>query len=154
MLIFYLLLFFTVSLGLHLILLPIFKKRPIVLEGIEATTFIILLIILITFFSNPYCYLLGLIIGLILLFIKYWLIIGIPKNYITDALNKAITVSRANIENNAAGYKIENAENINIYSLGKIFHVVIFKKISYSKKAELSINNWRKFIQNYYIKFN
>lgn len=151
MIIFYIVLVLCVIIGLHLILLPLSKKRPILLKGVEAAFFFALLITCMTFFIRPYNYILGLIIVLIFLFIKYWIVMGISKNNIIDALNKAILATRANSENTTTGYILDGALRITIYNIGGKMNIVIFKNILYSKKAILTQTVWRKFIQNFFI---
>ena len=151
MLILYILLFLIVILIIHLIFLPVSKKRPILLIGTESSIFVMALVMTITFFMGPICYLLGFIVGILLILTKAWIIIGVPKENLFTALDKAILSSRSEVVKEESSYIIEKSLKISILTTYSKLSVVINRNISPSKKAVLTRNIWKKFIQNYFI---
>ncbi len=151
MFILYILLFITIILTIHLIFLPISKKRPILLIGTETTIYIIALVMTITFFMGPISYILGLAAGLFLILTKAWIIIGVSKENLFIALDKAILASRSEVVKEGNSYIIENSLKIKILTTYSKISIVINRNIAYSKKAVLARGIWKKFIQNYFI---
>lgn len=151
MIIFYVLLLLTVVLGLHLILLPLSKKRPILLIDMESAIFLMVLIASITFFIGPISYILGILAGILFMITGVWIIIGVSKENLIIALDKAILASRSEVVKNESSYIIGKSLKLNILRVYSKTGIVINRKISYSKKAILTRNIWKKFIQNYYI---
>lgn len=151
MFILYILLFITIILTIHLIFLPISKKRPILLIGTETTIYIIALVMTITFLMGPISYILGLAAGLFLILTKAWIIIGVSKENLFIALDKAVLASRSEVVKEGNTYIIENSLKIKILTTYSKISIVINRNIAYSKKAVLTQNIWKKFIQNYFI---
>jgi len=151
MIVFYVFLILIVLLVLHMFALPLKKKRPVILVGVENALFIGILIGAMLFLVDPFYCLAGFILGVFMFYLSPWIIFGVSKDNIIRALQRAILASRSDSENSKNGYIVNNALRITIIDMSNKFHIVIFKNIAYSKKAILTKAIWKKFIQNFFI---
>lgn len=135
----------------HLIILPLSKKRPIFIKGFEGALFLSVLLAVISSMVHPMLYLLAIVIGCIVYYTKSWIIYGISPDNVSGALERAILASRATSIKVIGGYQVDNSMLVRIYNLGLKICYIQYKSKTDSKKAELTKDIFRKFVQNYYI---
>ncbi len=134
----------------HRTILPILRRRPIVLS--KSTLRIVLLISSISalLFSNFIFLDIFIVILLILLSLPIWLVIGITDKDFSESINRTIqgTLMKAElIQIRSTIHFIQPAGNIYIL---RIFQVrIILSIISRTPKTKLFEEVWKKLIDNY-----
>jgi hypothetical protein len=135
----------------YFLILPLFKKRPVVLKETEIIIFFISTLGFYQFFGI--WIFISTILGIILLFLlKPWLIYGITKKMLSDSLERSATMTRTSYEKNTNKHIIDLNFKIKQYSMSKKITILFFKKKSKSKKAKLTIILFNKLIQNFFIR--
>lgn len=147
----YILLVLLILLAAHLIFLPFSKKRPVILKDFEGSIFIAIFISLIASLFHPVIYIIAIAIGLLIYYTKCWIVSGVSFENIKNALEKAILATRVTNIKEGNKYEIDNSMYIIITNLGIKTSYVQYKSKAYSKKADLTKEIFRKFIQNYFI---
>lgn len=135
----------------HLLILPLSKKRPVFIKGFEGSFFILVFFAVIAAIIHPILYILAIAIGIFIYYTKSWIIYGVSADNISSALDKAILASRTTSVKVANGYEIDGNMLVRINSLSFKVCFIQYKSKAHSKKAELTKDIFRKFIQNYYI---
>lgn len=135
----------------HLIILPLSKKRPIFIKGFEGALFLSVFLATISSMVHPTLYLLAIVVGFIVYYTKSWIIYGVSPDNVSRAFERAILASRATSIKVVRGYQVDNSMLVRIYNLGLRICYIQYKSKTDSKKAELTKDIFRKFMQNYYI---
>ena len=102
-----------VVLSLHLIVMPLVKKRPILINGFEGAL-LLAVVVAISGLGHPIFFSLAVGIGLFMYFTKTWIIYGVPSNNVENALEKAIQVTRITNKKLSHGYEIDEAVKITV----------------------------------------
>lgn len=129
--------------------LPISKKRPVFIRERGCAVLLSVLVALGAVFSD-WIYLAAIAVGLLTYLAKPWVIHGISREQINSAIERASQATRTSFLSVNFGYKLDDNKVVKISNLGGRLHVVRFKNLSGSKKARLTKNVTRKFIQNYF----
>lgn len=146
----YIFLFILLLLTGYFFIFPISKKRPVLIKRLGLALYVFVLVIL--FFSiNSTPYAAAVIIGFVTYLLGPWFIFGITSEMISDALRRAVSATRSDMEEFKNNFKINGDSEIRIYSLSKKTKIILFKKINKSKKAILTQEVFRKFILNYFL---
>lgn len=135
----------------HLIILPLSKKRPLFIKGFEGALFLSVFLATISSMVHPTLYLLAIVVGFIVYYTKSWIIYGVSPDNVSSAFERAILASRATSIKVVRGYQVDNSMLVRIYNLGLRICYIQYKSKTDSKKAELTKDIFRKFMQNYYI---
>ncbi len=136
---------------LHLFILPLSKKRAVIIKGLEGSLFFLVLLSVIASLWSPLFYLLAIAVSVFTYFSKYWIISGIPVDNIHTAFDKALLATRATSEKNGNKYKVDDSMTVVFRSLKMNTCLVIYKYQANSKKANLTKEVFQKFILNYFI---
>lgn len=150
MLLTYLLLILLGLLVGYFIGLPISKKRPVFIRE-RGCAVLLTLLLAPAAAINPLLYLVAMAAGLLLYFAKPWIVYGVSRDQIDSAIERASLATRTPSSKTSFGYKLDTNIAVKIASLGNRLHGVRFNEPSGSKKAKLTKNVSRKFIQNYFI---
>lgn len=134
----------------HLVLLPLSKKRPIFIKGLEGSIFLSVSLATTGSILHPIFYLFAMFSGAVFYFTKSWLIYGVSIKNITNALERAIQVSRSTSSKIGHAYEIDSNMRVQISRLGGNISIIRYNG-GYSKKASLTKEIFRKFMQNYFI---
>lgn len=150
-------LFFLILVFLYIFGLQFYKKRPVVLT--KRLIIILIVTILLFFISISVHLILFWIITATLLVIPallldFWLIFGIQKINLIEALNKATIGTQTSTEPVPNGINLISPSG-KITLKGYIFNssIVVFKINKDSAKHLLLKKVFKKFIDNYHIKF-
>lgn len=135
----------------HVVLLPIIKKRPVIIKGAEGALFLFspTLAGSYLFFAN--LFLIGLFIGLWLYFTKSWLIWGLSKDKVIAALERASQASRSSYVKEGPSYKVDNVTLVRVERVIVDNLIIASNNRKYSKKTQLTLDIFRKFLLNYFI---
>lgn len=150
--IFYTALILFILLTAYFFILPLSKKRPVLIKygGLVACCAVLATAL----YPLPETRLIVIIIAgaiIFLLFFRLWFVYGVTGTMISDALEKAASATRTPIEKLGGSYKIDNSLKVRLYKVvGKVY-IISFKKGGESKKAKLTAVVFKKFIQNYFI---
>lgn len=150
MLITYLLLFVLVLLVVYFVELPISKKRPVFIRE-RGCAILLSTLVALGAIVNPLVYLIAILAGLLLYFAKPWVVYGVSRDQINDAIERAALATRTPCLTTSSGYKLDDNTLVKIAGFGNRLHYVQFKEPKVSKKAKLTKNVSRKFIQNYFM---
>jgi hypothetical protein len=129
---------------LHLVALPLTKKRPVLLRGAEAFVAGGLLTVCLSF-ANPWLLLLLVLQVGIAAGLRPWVVFGIDRTQVDAALNKAGTMVRQSVTAQGRRYLLSGG-SARIVSLGG--QIIIFR-LPNTKKIALFKNVLRKTLQNY-----
>ena len=150
--IFYTALSLFILLTAYFFVLPLSKKRPVLIKQNGLVAYCVVLAATLYQLPNTMPFLVTIVVIAVLAFIsKTWFVYGITKVMISDALSKAALATRSSIENNGRNYKIDNSLRIHIRKIARKINLVTFKKGGESKKAKLTAVVFKKFIQNYFV---
>lgn len=147
----YLLLSSTVLFGAHLFLLPLVKRRPIILNGMEAYCFILVLGSAIASLIHPQFYLLVAAAALIFFIVRPWVIYGASVEKVKDALHRAALATRTAAATTYAVSVIDDSLHLRIVAFSRRIIVLFPSSVRSSKKAALTMRVFRKFLLNYSI---
>ena len=128
--------------------LPLYKKRPVLIKEGELVVYFFLLTMALLQFFGIWALIVGMLIMLFLYLLKPWFVYGVTSAMLSGALEKAALATRAPIEKLDNKYKIDGGMEIGSFNLAEKTNLVSFKKISDSKKARLTVAVFKKFIQN------
>lgn len=145
------LLVLLVLLVAHLIILPLSKKRPVFIKGFEGSFFILIFFAAIAAIIHPAIYIFALAVAMFIYYTKSWIVYGVSPDNVSSAFERAILASRAISIKVFRGYQVDNSMLVRIYNLGLKVCYIQYKSKTDSKKAELTKDIFRKFMQNYYI---
>ena len=137
----------------HLIILPLSKKRPIFIKGLEGSLLLALFTAVIASLLHPIGYLFAIVVGLGFDISNSWFIYGVSSENIENALVRAISASRSTHEQNGNRHTVDNIMQVRIYKIVGGIVLIRYNK-SNSKKAKLTKNIFRKFIDNYSIEIS
>jgi hypothetical protein len=146
----YSLLFVLALLLSFFVVLPATKKRPVFIREIGCTLLVTIAFSM-TAVITPLLYLVAVLAGLMLYLSKPWIIYGISREEVDSALERAAMATRTSYEKTGYGYKLNDDIIIKTVDFGGRFHLIRFKEPKGSKKAKLTKNVSRKFIQNYFV---
>lgn len=135
----------------HLIFLPLSKRRPVILKGIEGAVFITIFLLFIASILQPVIYIIGIVVGLFIYYKQSWIIYGISFEDSKNALDRAILATRAVSSKEGNTYTIDNSLSVTFKNLGIKISYVAYNSHTYSKKAALTKEIFRKFVQNYFV---
>ena len=135
----------------HLIILPLSKKRPFLIKGLEGSLFILTFFAVIATIIHPFLYILAIVVAGFIYYTKSWVVYGVSLENIESALDRAILATRAISVKVNNGREINNSILVKVTSLGVRICYIEYRSKAYSKKAELTKEIFRKFIQNYFI---
>jgi len=136
----------------YFFILPLSKKRPVLIRSKGLTMYIFLLAVL----SYVYVWesalgILGAVSIAIFLTHRSWLVYGVTEEKIVKALEKAAQATRAPIDKHHRSHTICDSGSMRIFALSKRLNLIIFKQKGKSKKISLTKDVMKKFIQNYFI---
>ena len=144
-------LFFVLISG-YFIILPMYKKRPVLIKNIGLPLYAIIIFGIIGLTFSNFVYIAGILIALFFYITKMWVVFGLSKEVVTETIQKAAALTRTALEQDGRNHLLDNRSmRIRIFSLSPRANLVSFKEISPSKRADLSKEVLRKFIQNYYL---
>ena len=149
--IFYIALSLFILFTAYFFVLPLSKKRPVLVKhgGLVAFGVVLVVALFPLLGSMPFVVVIAIVI--FLLSFRLWFVYGVTESMIYEALEKAASATRAPIEKLNGGYKIDNSLNVRLRNpVGRI-HIISFKKGGESKKAKLTVVVFKKFIQNYFV---
>ena len=135
----------------YFFILPLSKKRPVLITHWGLVAFGVVLIVALypLLESRPFVVVVAIVI--FLSFFKLWFVYGVTEPMISEALGKAASATRASIEKLNGSYKIDNSLKVRLRNpIGRI-HLISFRKGGESKKAKLTAVVFKKFIQNYFV---
>ena len=112
-------------------ILPLSKKRPVLIKNIGVPLFTLTIFGIAALLS--------------------YLFIGVTKDKLAEALQKATVMTRASFEIDGKIYLIDGSMRIGISNLGKKTNFIYFRNKNGSKRANLAKEVFRKFIQNYFL---
>ena len=136
----------------YFFILPLSKKRPVLIKQNGLVAYCAILATALYSFPSTLPFLITIAaIAFFVLIFKTWFVYGVTEIMISDALSKAASATRASIENNDRSYKIDNNLRIRIHKIMGKINIVSFKKGGESKKAKLTAVVFKKFIQNYFV---
>lgn len=135
----------------HLIILPISKKRPVFIKGLEGSLLIMNLFAVIAATIHPFLYILAIAVAAFIYYTKSWIVYGVSLENIKSALDKAVLATRAVSIKANNGFEIDNSMLVKVTSLGMRICYIEYRSKTFSKKSELTKEIFRKFIQNYFI---
>jgi hypothetical protein len=140
-----------ISLSLYFFVLPVCKKRPIMLKNGGLAVYLFLLAIALLSLSKVLALVVGGLILLFLCLLKPWFIYGITAEMIVDTLNKSALATRANLEKVGNIYNVGEKMEIKVYTIGNKIKILSFNKYGRSQKNKLIRSVFGRFIMNYYI---
>lgn len=136
----------------YFFVLPLSKKRPVLIKQNGLVVYCAVLAAALYSFSGTMPFLITIAIIAFFVFIfKTWFVYGVTDIMISDALSRAASATRASIENNDGSYKIDNNLRMRIHKIMGKINIVSFKKGGESKKSRLTVVVFKKFIQNYFV---
>lgn len=147
----YVALIFFVILTCYFFVFPLSKKRPVLIKEVWLNVYLFVLAMVLLQPFEIWTFAILILILLILHLLKPWLIYGVTKEMLYDALEKAALATRTHIEKTENGYKIDGCIRIRQHEISKKTMFLVFRKIGESKKAKLTKIVFQKFIQNYFI---
>lgn len=150
--IFYTALSLLVLLTAYFFVLPLSKKRPVLIQhrGLVMYGAVIAVVLYRLPEFLPFVILIAIAIPFLLL-LKPWLVYGVTEVMIIDALAKAASATRAPLAKTNENYRIDNRLRVRIRSFGVKVNIISFKKGGESKKAKLTVVVFKKFILNYFV---
>ena len=136
----------------YFFVLPLSKKRPVLVRSKGLTMYIVLLATL------SYVYVWESIPGILVVasittFLTHssWLVYGVTEEKIVKALEKAAQATRATVSKQNRSHIICDSASVRILIISKRLNLIIFKQKGKSKKISLTKDVMKKFIQNYFI---
>lgn len=150
--IFYTALSLLVLLTAYFFVLPLSKKRPVLIKhgGLVAYGAVFAMALYRLPELLPLVILIAIAILFLLLF-KPWFVYGVTEAMITDALGKAASATRAPLGKTDENYRIDNSLRVRIRGFWGKVNIISFSKGGESKKAKLTVVVFKKFIQNYFV---
>lgn len=150
--IFYTALSLSILFVAYFFILPLSKKRPVLINKSGLIAYCAILFAILYSFPSIMFFLITIVIIAFFVFIfKIWFVYGVTEAMISNAILRASSATRSSIENNNSSYTIDNSLQIRIRKITGKISIVSFKKGGNSKKAKLTIVVFKKFIQNYFI---
>jgi hypothetical protein len=135
-----------VLLVLHLVALPLAKKRPVLLRGVEPAVALALLILCLCLLV-PFLWTLFVLQALAGYYWRPWFVVGITRDQTTDAIARAASMVRLKNERTDAAFSLAGIGSASVVSVGRV-HMVMFRVVR-TKKLVLFQNVLRKTVQNY-----
>ncbi|OHA71352.1 MAG: hypothetical protein A3F15_02930 [Candidatus Wildermuthbacteria bacterium RIFCSPHIGHO2_12_FULL_40_12] len=135
----------------HLFILPLSKKRPVFLDGIEGSLFFFTFLAIIATIIHPLIYIFALVLAFFVYYTHCWIVYGVPMERINNALDRAIIGGKSTSVKKNKGLEIDDNMFVRIVHLGMNICFIQYKNKIYSKKSELIKQIFKKFIQNYFI---
>ncbi|OGM32435.1 hypothetical protein A3D00_05645 [Candidatus Woesebacteria bacterium RIFCSPHIGHO2_02_FULL_38_9] len=132
-------------------ILPLSKKRPVLIKNIGVPLFTLTIFGIAALLSYLFIFWIGVSIALCLYFMCLWIVFGVTKDKLAEALQKATVMTRASFEIDGKIYLIDGSMRIGISNLGKKTNFIYFRNKNGSKRANLAKEVFRKFIQNYFL---
>lgn len=150
--IFYTALSLFILLTAYFFVLPLSKKRPVLIKHGGLVVYgTVLVMALYPLLETQLLIMIIAVVMIFLLSFRLWFTYGVTETMISDALEKAAVATRAPIEKLAGSYRIDNSLQVRSRNpMGRI-NIISFKKGGESKKAKLTVVVFKKFIQNYFI---
>lgn len=150
--VFYTALSLLVLLTAYFFVLPLSKKRPVLIRrgGLVAYGAVFVMALYQPLALFPFVILVAIVIFFLLLF-RPWFVYGVTEAMITDALAKAASATRTPLEKTNGNYILDNSLRVRIRGIGGKVNIISFKKGGESKKAKLTMVVFKKFIQNYFV---
>ena len=144
-------LFFLILTLVHVIVLPVAKKRPAIISGLEGSILLFFFLAFLSSFVNPYIYIICTLTVIVFFFSDTWIIYGVDKNKVLAAFQKASSATRSTNTILNEDIEINNTMILKVRNIHKKITYVKLRKHGVSKKTDLTIVVFRKFIQNYFI---
>ncbi|MFW5884776.1 MAG: hypothetical protein ACOCUF_00890 [Patescibacteria group bacterium] len=135
----------------YLIVFPLSKKRPILLKEKGFAFFAVSLILIIMSYSVLISIVLIVTVVVILLAIRSWLIFGIKKKFVFEALEKASLITRATCETTGNVIKVDKSMKVRTISFSRKMHICIFRIKNNRSKMKITRTVFKKFIMNNFI---
>ena len=137
----------VVLLGLHLVVLPLAKKRPVLLRGAEPAVALALLVVGASIAQPALSVLLAVQLAVGLLW-RPWLVLCVSREQVTSAVTRAASMVRLGVERPAdARFELAKIGSASVVGVAGI--QVIGFRVRRTKKLVLFQNVLRKTIQNY-----
>ena len=143
---------FFVLLTAYFFVLPLSKKRPVLIRSKGLVLYTLLLIGLLYMYvwaSVPAA--LFLLLTVIFFACNSWLVCGVTEEQIFGALEKAASATRSSLDKDQKVYTVCDSVQIHVLTLFKRINLIFFRQKNISKKAKITKVVMKKFIQNYYI---
>jgi len=141
---------------LYIIVLPLYRKRPIVLTEKKLLSIVFFAFGFAIFSWQTFWILwvsILVLMFLLLYFVSFWVTLGIEKVDLNTALQKAISGTLTKSETSALGIKLlEPTGEIKMRSIFQNLIIVTFNLASKSAKQKLVKTVFQKFIDNYFFK--
>ena len=132
---------------LHLVAVPVAKKRPVLLRGAEPTVALALFLVCLSSLV-PFLWSLLVLQALAAIMWRPWIVIGTTREQVETAVTKAAGMVRLKTERADAAYTLTGIGTAHLTSFGPRLHLIGFR-IRRTKKLVLFQNVLRKTIQNY-----
>lgn len=136
----------------YLVILPLSKSRPVFIREMGCAALSVAGIAIIGTFLHPWWYLVAILLGALVYLSKPWIVIGISRDQVKSAVERAAAATRTECVKSTHGYRLDSSCRLRLFSIGNSMHSMLFSGYKNSKKAKLTKNVGRKFIQNYFIK--
>jgi hypothetical protein len=144
---------FFILLNVYFIVLPLSKKRPVLIKNAGLALYALCIFSIAAFVSNIFVIIASFIFATVLYMSQMWFIFGVSKEEIAATLKKSATLTHSNMREASGDYLINNDSiKIRIICFNKKTEFIIFKELHFSKKTDLFKEIVRKFIQNYLMK--
>jgi hypothetical protein len=132
---------------LHLVALPLAKKRPVLLRGAEPAVALALILVCLSSLL-PFLWSLLVLQGLAAAMWRPWIVVGITREQTETAVTKAGSMVRLTIEKPDDAFLLSGIGTAHVTHFGPRAHLIGFR-IRRTKKLVLFQNVLRKTIQNY-----
>ena len=143
--------FIFILLVCYFFVLPLCKKRPVIIK--EGGLVIFLFSLAIAFFPlvGIWAFILGMVPVLLVYLLMPWFVYGVTDVMLFEALQKAVLATRAPIEKLINKNIIDTSIDVILIHCGGKTNIILFRVRNASKKAKLTVKVFNKFIQNYFI---
>ena len=135
----------------HLVILPLSKKRPIFIKGIEGSFFIFIFFGVMAALIHSLLFVLALVLAAFIYYTRSGIVCGVSLENINSALDRAVIATRAISTKIHNGCEIDNSMLVKVTSFGMRICYIEYRSKTFSKKSELTKEIFRKFLQNYFI---
>lgn len=150
--IFYTALSLLVLLTIYFFILPLSKKRPVLIR--YRGLFVYLVVLTGLFHQSRILPVVAILVGVAIFFMllfRPWFMYGLTRAMMENSLVKAASVTRTPLEKTDGNYILDNRLRVYMGCIWGRIGIILFKQESESKKAKLTTVVFKKFIQNYFV---
>ena len=130
---------------LHLVAVPLAKKRPVLLRGAEPAVALALFLVCLSALA-PFLWSLLVLQAVVGVIWRPWVVVGAPRDQVAASITKAAGMVRLKVERADASYALAGIGAAHVGGFGPV--TVIGFRIRRTKKLVLFQNVLRKSIQN------